>query len=295
MDYRAKCLEECYMHVIVNGEEDKYSCANDISCPGVIECFGWNLAAMNDEIDRLIFSLGFNIGRKMGRDGWSGGLAENANIELGYRPYLGHIWFYMTAVSCGDKKEEVMKIKLSDFILCPNMWRLKNSILSAMEFKVNSRLESMGFRGHRSSFVGYYAWENHVGLCESEECKAMYDNHNISELTYVEIVAGRALCSECGKSRMIESVSSADKMRRAERAKEKKDKRYISKSLRFEVLDRDSYTCQACGRSAPLVELEIDHVYPWSRGGKTSIENLQALCVDCNRGKSARIQQEIAR
>jgi hypothetical protein len=61
----------------------------------------------------------------------------------------------------------------------------------------------------------------------------------------------------------------------------------ISKALRFQVLTRDGHTCQSCGRTAPEVKLEVDHVVPEALGGRTVAENLQALCVDCNGGKSA--------
>lgn len=33
-------------------------------------------------------------------------------------------------------------------------------------------------------------------------------------------------------------------------------------------------------------EMEGDHIIPWSKGGKTTIENLQMLCRACNNTKS---------
>lgn len=60
----------------------------------------------------------------------------------------------------------------------------------------------------------------------------------------------------------------------------------IPKSTRFEVLKRDKFTCQYCGRSAPDVILEIDHFVPVSKGGDNSLINLVTSCRDCNRGKS---------
>jgi 5-methylcytosine-specific restriction endonuclease McrA len=59
----------------------------------------------------------------------------------------------------------------------------------------------------------------------------------------------------------------------------------ISKSLRFEVFKRDSFTCQYCGRQTPQVILEIDHIIPKSKGGTDHINNLVTSCFDCNRGK----------
>ena len=59
----------------------------------------------------------------------------------------------------------------------------------------------------------------------------------------------------------------------------------ISKSTRFEVFKRDSFTCQYCGKRAPDVVLEVDHINPVSKGGDNDISNLITACFDCNRGK----------
>ncbi len=68
-----------------------------------------------------------------------------------------------------------------------------------------------------------------------------------------------------------------------------KSGREPSLRLRWHVLQRDRYTCRACGTSpslTPGVKLHVDHIVPWSKGGATVLENLQTLCSDCNLGKS---------
>lgn len=62
----------------------------------------------------------------------------------------------------------------------------------------------------------------------------------------------------------------------------------VNKKLRFEVFKRDSFTCQYCGRSAPDVVLQCDHIEPVSKGGSDDILNLVTSCFDCNSGKRAR-------
>ena len=65
--------------------------------------------------------------------------------------------------------------------------------------------------------------------------------------------------------------------------------RDIPDRLRYTVLKRDNFKCCACGASPakdPSVELHIDHIIPWSKGGETTLENLQTLCSKCNLGKS---------
>lgn len=72
-------------------------------------------------------------------------------------------------------------------------------------------------------------------------------------------------------------------------AKQKRTPRDPSLRLRFRVMQRDHFTCCACGASPAKkagVELHVDHVLPWSRGGETVLENLQTLCSRCNLGKS---------
>ncbi len=63
----------------------------------------------------------------------------------------------------------------------------------------------------------------------------------------------------------------------------------LSNNMRYDILKRDNYICQLCGRNVQDgIKLEIDHKIPKSRGGSNSTENLWTLCFDCNRGKSAK-------
>ena len=59
--------------------------------------------------------------------------------------------------------------------------------------------------------------------------------------------------------------------------------------LRFRVMLRDNSHCRSCGRSPAThfgVVLHVDHINPWAKDGRTTYENLQTLCSDCNMGKS---------
>jgi predicted restriction endonuclease len=70
---------------------------------------------------------------------------------------------------------------------------------------------------------------------------------------------------------------------------EHKTSRDPSLRLRFKVLNRDHFSCVQCGASPAKdtkVELHVDHIKPWSKGGETELSNLQTLCQNCNLGKS---------
>lgn len=62
----------------------------------------------------------------------------------------------------------------------------------------------------------------------------------------------------------------------------------ITTKTRFEIFKRDSFTCQYCGRSAPEIVLQVDHIMPVSKGGDNDITNLITSCDKCNAGKSDR-------
>ena len=49
--------------------------------------------------------------------------------------------------------------------------------------------------------------------------------------------------------------------------------------------ERQNGICPICGIHHEIDEMEGDHIIPWSKGGKTTIDNLQMLCKKCNREK----------
>lgn len=74
------------------------------------------------------------------------------------------------------------------------------------------------------------------------------------------------------------------------------DQRSIRLGLRYTVLRRDHFRCSNCGRSPATHHgcvLHVDHVHPFSRGGKTVLENLRTLCDDCNLGKGSTVAADV--
>jgi 5-methylcytosine-specific restriction endonuclease McrA len=50
--------------------------------------------------------------------------------------------------------------------------------------------------------------------------------------------------------------------------------------LRFQILERDGWQCQQCGRRD---QLQIHHIVRRSQSGADSEENLIVLCSECHR------------
>lgn len=53
-----------------------------------------------------------------------------------------------------------------------------------------------------------------------------------------------------------------------------------------ETYERQDGICTHCKKRFDITEMEADHVTPWHSGGRTTTENCQMLCKNCNRTKS---------
>lgn len=72
----------------------------------------------------------------------------------------------------------------------------------------------------------------------------------------------------------------------------RKERKLMNSTLRRQVLSRDGYRCCVCGKTVnDGIRLEIDHIIPVSKGGQTTISNLQTLCNICNAKKCAQDNQ----
>lgn len=68
----------------------------------------------------------------------------------------------------------------------------------------------------------------------------------------------------------------------------KDPKRGFSNDQRIIIWRRDNETCQSCGKLITVDEMHADHIVPHTRGGRTTVENGQSLCADCNLKKGAK-------
>ena len=68
------------------------------------------------------------------------------------------------------------------------------------------------------------------------------------------------------------------------KAIERVERGKVSYKMRFSIYDRDGNRCKKCKRRTN--DLEIDHIIPIAKGGKSEYSNLQTLCRRCNKNKS---------
>ena len=94
-----------------------------------------------------------------------------------------------------------------------------------------------------------------------------------------------------GMVRIIQQDREEAAIRENRQAVIARERAKMTSSLRYDVLRRDGFKCVLCGSSAQDgVKLEVDHIHPVSKGGKTELGNLRTLCDRCNRGKSNKLE-----
>lgn len=119
----------------------------------------------------------------------------------------------------------------------------------------------------------FYA-EVHLYLTRGRIHRVVDEKKELFDLNEIVDVLKSIDSSKVIDGRRFYSREVWDSIERVERAK-------VSNELRQEIFERDGYTCANCG-STEKESLEIDHIKPISKGGKTEPGNLQTLCHDCN-------------
>ena len=96
----------------------------------------------------------------------------------------------------------------------------------------------------------------------------------------------KAKLLEKKKKREIEKLALQELIDEGEIFPEANKRPPIPKDVVDTVWNRDGGKCVYCGSNE---NLHLDHIIPFSKGGDTSIENLQLLCQKCNLEKSNKI------
>lgn len=169
-------------------------------------------------------------------------------------------------VSCKDYKSKVdlTKDKLGNFDV---------SIEDLNEEKLRN-IESIVFNDLIEKVNTDFYAEVHLYLTRGRIHRVVDEKKELFDLNEIIDVLKSIDSSKVIDGRRFYSREVWDSIERVERAK-------VSNELRQEIFERDGYTCVNCG-STEKESLEIDHIKPISKGGKTEPDNLQTLCHDCN-------------
>ena len=210
-----------------------------------------------------------------------------------------------------DDKNHYQDISEEDYLI----YSLVNNInhVRTLYECASSNREQMGALGNELAIwqqFGIYdiapkrKWLWLLKLIEKQTYKGLYPKPVTSFFVLVRL----SLRSKEGEESLCKAKSFTmdrlDELYR--RIQRKRGKRYLDQGIwdalcrvergkvgwevRKEVFTRDGCVCQKCRGRFPISMLEVDHIIPISKGGKSTMDNLQTLCHDCNYKKGSNIE-----
>lgn len=138
-----------------------------------------------------------------------------------------------------------------------------------------------------ASNIGQYSkdWREAETIKEEEERKAIRSAFLLrQEVKEKENLRQSIL--EKQRKRELEKVVTQELINEGELFPESNKRPPIPKAVVDALWSRDKGQCVYCASSE---NIHIDHIIPFSKGGSSSIENLQLLCQSCNLIKSDKI------
>lgn len=159
--------------------------------------------------------------------------------------------------------------------------------------------------------LGRCSYTFDVGVVEANSSHLLVKNDIVAKFTPGrEAMQKKREAEELKRAEMRKMAEEREKAEIAKKVKEKQRKRELEKIVTQELIDRgelfgdqpkrppipreivdavyrrDGGRCVYCGSTE---NLQLDHIIPFSKGGATTLENLQLLCQPCNLKKSNHI------
>jgi 5-methylcytosine-specific restriction endonuclease McrA len=60
----------------------------------------------------------------------------------------------------------------------------------------------------------------------------------------------------------------------------------VKNGYRRQVFNKQNGICAMCGKRIYFYDFTVDHIIPVSKGGKNTLDNMEAMCYTCNHMKA---------
>lgn len=198
--------------------------------------------------------------------------------------------YFVWKFDVSNVRNPKMEDYIDKFLNAGNLRLVEEHRKKIERWKVNNKekAQNMYFRNHRLKQYKQSLDDAHAFVFQFIRGVTKYKQYNYVRTSYKVFPAISSFACDykylLERDRRLEGINHECTLREYF---SKEQRKLMTKELRKEIMIRDNYTCQICGKYMPdEVGLQIDHIIPVSKGGKTVRSNLQVLCSKCNGAKS---------
>ena len=185
----------------------------------------------------------------------------------------------------GYKKEGKRKTKLANYVL---LYKEKDGLFSmGHEGIYLYHVEGDVSLAHTNDFLKRYQKMHYDKNFSSDDKGMLSYTGNLNTKEFRKI-ARSVLDSDEYRRMVLKKQKSSTPTSKKKIPKRKAKRRRILSADRSEILERQKEKCDSCGKKLDLVHrlYEIDHKTAISDGGKDTLANFHALCLECHRKKT---------
>lgn len=227
----------------------------------------------------------------------------DANVHIGYYLFALVIVFIIiiSAINSYRKKVFIYPYITNDIDIfrkrnpsyedCIDQWIIDNNIRSHDDFKKIFDNMLSEWEKHCENIIKKSLWKKHRSdVYNKMHQEVVNENYLAFEFVFKGWYVGKCEWRSLNQLyEIIDELSEIDFQTTRKKYNEANQRKLMTPELRERIKKRDNYTCQICGRYMPdEFGLEIDHIIPVSKGGRTVESNLQVLCCSCNRKKGSK-------
>lgn len=188
-------------------------------------------------------------------------------------------------------------IKMDDYIdnfLCdPQNWRLiqmHEQHIQQWKTETTNYIQTCKLREYRTKQYQAILDDRHAYRFEAIRMQTRYRQQNYVKTSYrVPVVDSEWAVDWLWLRNRYKQLEKINFEATLNDYNSKSQRKLMTPFLRKQIMERDHYTCQNCGKYMPdEVGLHIDHIIPIAKGGKSVVSNLRVLCSKCNGSKGAK-------
>lgn len=223
-------------------------------------------------------------------------IASAVFVVFTKNPFLFPYFRYSFDVS--GKRNVDFESCIDMFLNDPEKWQMllkHEHRIQNWETDCENYIASHHFKKHRRRQFEKVKNLHAAYIFKTVRYQTRYRQVNYSRIPYkAEVVQETKFCDFkwlVDRYRKLEAINHATTLKNYRSQDQRK---LMTRALRKQIMERDDYTCQICGKYMPdEIGLQIDHIVPVSRGGKTIPSNLRVLCSKCNAKKGNKYDGEM--